>query len=621
MVPRKPGPAKRYSVHEALALITAPDEDGASVHSSGPDSADSGDEADFLEGLDPCHDIVADVEEEIFDGSSSTEPPCTVEGGRGRDRSRRSRPPAKRGNRSRSERLSGDVAAWKNETEPDSLPRPLPHFLPKRRPGVQPPLSEFVDSPAPSELFKQFFDQAAIKTLCVNTNKNAAKNIAAGKKFRWTDITETEMYQYIGLTLYMGLLKRPKIKDFWCTSSIFRVPYPPQVMPRDRFYNIAWNIHMSDPAEDALNDSRKGMDNYDCLHRIRPLYDSLRVACKAVYHPQQHLSVDERMVATKARIALKQYIKNKPTKWGIKLFVLSDNTGYTVDFSIYTGRSTLVSGKGLSFDAVMSLIQKSYLGSGYHIYCDNFYTSPALFRHLHGLGFGACGTFRDTRIVIPKTKENALTKKSPRGTIRWIREGPLIFIKWMDTREVSVCSTLHTAFSGDTVKRACKVGGKYRAIEVQVPTAVKDYNQFMGGVDLSDQLIGSYSSWRKSRKWYVTVLHHFIDIAVTNSYLLSKQLCSRLKQQPMTHQAFQELLTAELCGVPSQPVLESYHHFPVAIFEGAPDQKKATQGRRKCRLCGKCTPFMCEACKVPLCVIVDRNCHKTYHSSACGTEK
>lgn len=259
------------------------------------------------------------------------------------------------------------------------------------------------------------------------------------------------------------------------------------------------------------------------------------------------------MVATKARIALKQYIKNKPTRWGIKLFVLSDNTGYTVDFHIYTEKSGKATGKELSFDAVMSLVSKNFLGSGYQIYCDNFYTSPTLFHHLHSLGFGACGTFQDTRIGVPKSKVIALTKNCPGGTIRWIRDGPLLFIKWMETREVSVCSTMHTAFSGDTVKRACKVGGKYARVEVQAPSALNDYNSFMGGVDLSDQLIGSYSSGRKSRKWYVTVLHHFIDIAVTNSYLLHKDLCGRLEQQPMTHQAFMEQLTDELCGATSSP--------------------------------------------------------------------
>ncbi len=55
--------------------------------------------------------------------------------------------------------------------------------------------------------------------------------------------------------------------------------------------------------------------------------------------------------------------------------MLCDSSGYTVDFNIYTGKSNVVSGKRLSFDAVMSLVRKEFLGSGYHIYCDHFYTS------------------------------------------------------------------------------------------------------------------------------------------------------------------------------------------------------------------------------------------------------
>lgn len=472
-----------------------------------------------------------------------------------------------------------------------------------------------MENASPGELFRLYFDQAAVETLCAHTNKNAEKNIAAGEKFVWTDVTEAEMYSYIGMTLYMGILKLPNRRDFWRTNSIFQLSYPSKVMSRGRFFTITQNLHMSDPEKDALNDSKKGSGDYDCLHRVRPLYDSLRVACKDVYHPRQKLSVDERMVAIKARIALKKNIKNKPTRWGIKLFVLSDNTGYTVDFSIYTGKSTLTSGKGLSFDAVTSLIDQNHLGSGYHIYCDHFYTSPALFLHLHDQGFRACGAYKDTRIGVPKTKRNALTRKSPRGSIRWIREGALVFIKWMDSKEVSVCSTLHTARSGDTVKRACKVGGKRQAVEVPVPSAIKDYNHYMGGVNLSEQPIGSYSSRRRSRKWYVTVLHHFIDIAVADSFIVHKELCSRLEQQPLTHQAFQEQLIADLCAVtPPTAVQESHQlHIPVAISEGASGSKKATQGRRKCKLCGRCTPFMCEACRVPLCVILDRNCHKLYH--------
>lgn len=88
----------------------------------------------------------------------------------------------------------------------------------------------------------------------------------------------------------------------------------------------------------------------------------------SIYHPKQHISVDERMVATKVRLAIKQYMKAKPTKWGLKFFVLADVNGYTVDFSLYTRKSTSASGEGLSFDVVTTLINKDFLGSGYVIY-------------------------------------------------------------------------------------------------------------------------------------------------------------------------------------------------------------------------------------------------------------
>ncbi|MED6243272.1 hypothetical protein ATANTOWER_017637 [Ataeniobius toweri] len=79
--------AKRYFISlEALELITTPYEGGDSVHSSGLDSADSGDEADFIDGIDPSHDIVDDDEEEE-DTSCSPEAPSALERGRGRGRS------------------------------------------------------------------------------------------------------------------------------------------------------------------------------------------------------------------------------------------------------------------------------------------------------------------------------------------------------------------------------------------------------------------------------------------------------------------------------------------------------------------------------------------------------
>lgn len=102
---------------------------------------------------------------------------------------------------SRLETAPNHSGGWKTEKDPDHLPQPPQLFLPKRKPGVQPPLSTSVDIPTPTELFKMYFDQSTIKTLCDNTNKKAARNIAAGKKINWTEITEKELCKYIGLTI------------------------------------------------------------------------------------------------------------------------------------------------------------------------------------------------------------------------------------------------------------------------------------------------------------------------------------------------------------------------------------------------------------------------------------
>lgn len=153
------------------------------------------------------------------------------------------------------------------------------------------------------------------------------------------------------------------------------------------------------------------MEEYDPLQMVSSLLIMSRDRCKTIYQPKQHISVDERMVATKARLKIKQYMKAKPAKWGLKISVLAYVNGYTVDYRLYAGKSQGASGKGLPFDVVTELVKKSYLGRGYLVYCDNLYTSPILFRHLSQQRFGACGTYRQGRAGVPTTQENALEKK------------------------------------------------------------------------------------------------------------------------------------------------------------------------------------------------------------------
>ena len=82
--------------------------------------------------------------------------------------------------------------------------------------------------------------------------------------------------------------------------------------------------------------------------------------------PQKYVAIDERMVKSRHRSRFRQFIKEKPTKWGIKLWVLADSSnGYTVDFNIYIGRAAgqSIGEHGLGYDVVM-LLMAPYLGKG-----------------------------------------------------------------------------------------------------------------------------------------------------------------------------------------------------------------------------------------------------------------
>ncbi|XP_049340780.1 piggyBac transposable element-derived protein 4-like [Astyanax mexicanus] len=542
--------------------------------------------------------------------------------------------PAKRQRRICSEQ----VTRWNSKDEADVTPVLHP-FTPVRNPGVQ------LDSHqeyTPLQLFQLFMGGSTVITLCQNTNKYAANRQEKGMKTPWYPVTDLEMYQFLSLIIYCGLIKPSTARDLWRKDRLHTFPFPASVMAGCRFEAIFWNLHMSDIEEDLKNDGLRGTSRYDRLARLRPLMDEIKIACKAFYQPDQNLAIDERMVATKSRIGIKQYMKDKPTKWGFKLFVLANSkNGYTCGFNVYQGKCQSPSGKGLSYDSVMDLLSAASLGTGYHIYVDNFYTSTTLFRDLHSRRLEACGTIRENRIGFPKTKENALPKKASRGDIRWIREGPLLYVKWMDTREVTVCSTNHQAYCGATVQRRVKSrDGTWSLQSIPVPEPVRAYNKYMGGVDLSDALIKYFSVSQKTMKWYKKLFLHFVDIAVVNSYIIHRELSLAKEEKPLTQKGFREALCLQLADLGSesrrasgaaeleqeegvlQPPGDAGERgcYPVPIVDPsfAAKRDKASAGRRNCVLCLQKkkytkTIYKCRSCDVPLCIIVDRLCFTEWH--------
>ena len=78
------------------------------------------------------------------------------------------------------------------------------------------------------------------------------------------------------------------------------------------------------------------------IDKIKSLCDALINNFQANYLPGENLAVDETMVGFRGRFGPKQYMPNKPTKYGIKACTLaSSDTGYLLNLLLYIGAETL----------------------------------------------------------------------------------------------------------------------------------------------------------------------------------------------------------------------------------------------------------------------------------------
>ena len=75
---------------------------------------------------------------------------------------------------------------------------------------------------------------------------------------------------------------------------------------------------------------------------------------------------------------------------------------------------------------------------------------------------------------------------------------------WKDRRDTFVMSTMHNTSATTVMKRP---KGEHDKRPTPCPTAIADYNTYMGGVDLSNQLLSYYSmTARRTLKWWKKVL-------------------------------------------------------------------------------------------------------------------
>lgn len=419
----------------------------------------------------------------------------------------------------------------------------------------------------------------------------------------------------------------PSYRDYWSE----RLRYEPiaNVMSLKRYETLRRFIHFVNNEE--VND--------DPYFKIRPVLEKIRQNCLGV-EQENRCSIDEMMIPYKGIKAgsKRQYIKNKPTKWGFKMYVRAGISGIIYDFLLYGGDQTFRNytfeneeGQlGFGAKVVIALCKSLSNPPGTFVYFDNFFSSFELMSYLRNeLGIFSLGTIRSNRLRGCELLNDKQLRKNGRGSYDYKvdNENRVFILKWYDNKPVLLSSTY---VSDEPVSEISRYSNeKKQRVSIPCPKIVKDYNQHMGGVDLADMLIALYRTGLKSRKWYMNIFSQLIDICVNNAWLMSRrdhQLLKINEKHPtlkhLRHSIAKSLQLKSRCkrGRPSnvsKPQVKRNPKIPKPIEDvryDCIDHFPIFGARGRCKLCPKSqTNVTCTKCNVRLCFTEKRNCFLTFH--------
>uniref|UniRef100_A0A1A9YUJ6 PiggyBac transposable element-derived protein domain-containing protein n=1 Tax=Glossina morsitans morsitans TaxID=37546 RepID=A0A1A9YUJ6_GLOMM len=182
-----------------------------------------------------------------------------------------------------------------------------------------------------------------------------------------------------------------------------------------------------------------------------------------------------------------KYNPIKPTKWGIRIYVLADsNTGYVYSALSYYGsitsesliRPDLPVSSRIPLDLYRKLLDNGPNAKGYHMFTDRYYTSIPLSEQLLEMNCFLIGTMKTNRKYLRTViKKPQFVRR--RKTVAY-GKGKTLVLAWKCKRIVNLLSTRNEAGLISVHRRVCD--GEL----VRIPKMVIDYIKNMRGVYLAD---------------------------------------------------------------------------------------------------------------------------------------
>ena len=339
------------------------------------------------------------------------------------------------------------------------------------------------------------------------------------------------------------------------------------------------------------NEEEQKNDKYA---KLRPVVDMLRANFRSHWVPAQDVTIDESMVASKARCSMVQFVPSKPTRFGFKVWCIADSiTGYIIEFEMYEGKKDddrevedLVEDKDENVDdlhghvpndiesLVVRLCDALPQDRKFNVFADSLFATVQLAKILVQKGRLLCGTVKLNSVQLPPSLSVSakFLGKGQSLSIVDSKDNVAVYVK-KEKKTFALVTSLHSPekMSFDVVRN--------------------EYNQKARGVDLANQRMTYYAPQRRTIKWWHTVFDFLINASVANAYVLASSRANYSKSELRFRMTLITDIFSRYCTTKLAVSLASSRHVPVRgekknICHGCSKKgKKRAKTRYYCKGC------------------------------------
>lgn len=481
------------------------------------------------------------------------------------------------------------TTSWSIE-EPARNIRTRSHNIIREVPG---PCQDALNSSTPLEKFCLFFPDEILTKIVDFTNiyitEKIRENFERERDCKSTSVIEIKAL--FGLLFYIGKLRGAHLntKDLWATDGT-GCDICIAAMSRSRFHFLLRCLRFDDIR------TRQTRKENDKLAPIREVFEQFVFYVRKYYRHGEHVTIDEILLAFRGRCPFRQYLPSKPAKYGLKVFAVCDaKTYYTSNLEIYAGKQNdgpyQISNS--PSDVVKRLVDP-IKGSNRNIVMDNWFMSISLMTDLlDNFGLTCLGTLRKNKKEIPPEFIQTRGRQEYETYFGFKNNATLLSYVPKRGKVVLLASTMHH----DAKKK---------------PEMITDYNTFKCGVDIVDQMTGTYSVSRRTQRWPLCLFFGLLNIGGLNAYVIQKAM---LPSDNFTRRDFIKTLAISLiaphlherisiANIP-QHIKNRIQNIIPEVEPPAASNPPVSRRKARCGLCNwkkdRKTKVFCTKCNVPIC--------------------